>query len=134
MDEFLTDHAGGLGKGAIVSRVKIGERVGAIASADDEAVKLYGFGVYEGEQEMGLDIPGLMGITGREMIAEAREWGWPEEAIEPLHHQTNPRIRLDSGDVVWGCQCWWGSEEAARKAIDGRVVEVVPVPAGGEEP
>jgi len=21
---------------------------------------------------------------------------------------TNPRIRLDDGSVIWGCQCWWG--------------------------
>lgn len=23
----------------------------------------------------------------------------------------NPRIRLEDGSVIWGCQCWWGQAE-----------------------
>lgn len=23
----------------------------------------------------------------------------------------NPKIRLDDGREVWGCECWWGSAE-----------------------
>jgi hypothetical protein len=38
----------------------------------------------------------------------------------------NPCIHLDSGDIVWGYQCWWGPEE--RLAELGRTVEIVPVP------
>lgn len=27
----------------------------------------------------------------------------------------NPRIVLDNGGVVWGCQCWWGAPEKVRE-------------------
>jgi hypothetical protein len=29
----------------------------------------------------------------------------------------NPCIRLDSGDEVWGMECWWGSEENVRRQL-----------------
>lgn len=38
----------------------------------------------------------------------------------------NPCIHLDSGDIVWGYQCWWGPEERLDEL--GRTVEIVPVP------
>ena len=41
----------------------------------------------------------------------------------------NPRITLDDGRVVWGCQCWWGPEEAIRKRIEGLKI----IPAKTEE-
>ena len=25
----------------------------------------------------------------------------------------NPRIRLQDGSVIWGCECWWASVENA---------------------
>jgi hypothetical protein len=25
--------------------------------------------------------------------------------------RTNPKIRLDSGQELWGCECWWGDAE-----------------------
>lgn len=34
--------------------------------------------------------------------------------------QTNQRITLDSGKIVGGMQCWWGSEEVIIKKIAGR--------------
>lgn len=29
----------------------------------------------------------------------------------------NPNITLDSGEVVWGCQVWWGAEDKVRAHI-----------------
>jgi len=27
----------------------------------------------------------------------------------------NPRLRLENGDIVWGCECWWiPAKEAER--------------------
>lgn len=23
----------------------------------------------------------------------------------------NPRIRLDDGSIIWGCECWWGKAD-----------------------
>lgn len=74
------------------------ERVGAFLSADKDTVKFLGFGVYEGEFV-------------------------PEEAVgvfaEALreHGVTNPRIKLDNGDVVYGCECWWDGEPEVQKRL-----------------
>jgi hypothetical protein len=44
----------------------------------------------------------------------------------------NPCIHLDSGDVVWGFQCWWGPIDGAnRKYPEDQIPRtVVPVPEG----
>lgn len=37
----------------------------------------------------------------------------------------NPRIKLDNGGTIYGCQCWWASEEHIKREIgDRRVIEV----------
>lgn len=41
----------------------------------------------------------------------------------------NPRITLDSGGVVWGYQCWWGSEDEVKKFIGDRTIVHVEPPA-----
>jgi len=87
---------------------EIGERVGAILSATSEGVvNFLGYGTYDGEHV-------------------------PPPDVCPDRHElkiTNPRITLDSGETVWGMQCWWGSEEGIRKQIElydiVNVVEVV---------
>jgi hypothetical protein len=68
----------------------VGTRVGATQSKDDDEWKFFGFGVYEG------DFP----LPGSEEIIPG---GMP-----------NPRIKLDNGEVVWGAECWWGSEENTK--------------------
>lgn len=80
----------------------VGERVGAIRDATPEKVFFFGYGVYE----------------GRKMHPQ---WG-----IE------NPCIKLDSGDVVFGIECWWGPEDKVRDSIGDREVEIVPVPVREE--
>ncbi len=54
----------------------------------------------------------------------------------------NPKILLDSGDVVWGCECWWGPEaevKAEREKLD-EIIDISladarhgKIPAGFEE-
>lgn len=80
--------------------MRIGERVGAVRKADDETVYLLGYGTYDGNH-----VPPS---------------GW-------LHELgiANPRITLDDGRVVWGHECWWGSEEEVRAGIGDRRVEIV---------
>jgi hypothetical protein len=82
-----------------------GTRVGAVQSADATTVKLYGYGIYEGDE-----------IPPKEIDEILAEIGIP-----------NPKITLDNGNVVWGCQCWWGSEERVKKMIGDRKVEIVDV-------
>jgi hypothetical protein len=47
---------------------------------------------------------------------------------------SNPCIHLDSGDIVWGMQCWWGPLDRSDAKFPEDVFErvVVPVPADNE--
>ncbi len=85
-------------------RAEKGSRVGALQSIKDKKATLFGFGIFEGSFDP---------HTG-------------EECAVPL--LGNPRIKLDSGDYVWGFECWWGPEEEIRRRIEGcEVIEVKPV-------
>ncbi len=65
----------------------------------DGVVFFFGYGVYQG-----LEIPPDEGPTSRTSILHAEGC-------------MNPKIVLDQGDVIWGCECWWGLEENIREAI-----------------
>lgn len=75
---------------------KAGDRVGALMSMDADEAHLLGYGVYQGDQPCPV-------LNGRK----------------------NPCILLDNGDMVWGCQCWWGSEQGIKDAIDGKKIKAV---------
>jgi hypothetical protein len=80
---------------------EIGQRVGAISHGEGDTIWIFGFGVYEGDH-----VP-------------------PAEAGGFNFGHPNPRIRLDSGKHVYGCECWWGSEAKIREQVSGKtVVEV----------
>lgn len=74
-------------------RVKVGDRVGAFMSRTDSSVEFCGYGVYLG------DLP-----------------------CKRLGYRSNPKIQLDNGKQVWGCECWWGSEAEIQKEIAGITV------------
>lgn len=114
-----------------MSKVAIGDRVGAMESANNTTVRMYGFGVYQGECERPDDSPGIFGTIAeiRQTLKEEHpQWDEAklEETVKAL--RTNPCIKLDNGQLVWGCQCWWGPEESVRKAIGEREVVFVPTP------
>ena len=87
-----------------MSRIK-GDRVGAVLSADGTTVKLLGYGTYEGEE-----------IPPRGFFHKAGV--------------SNPKIQLDNGNIVWGYQCWWASEEKVKEMIGNR--NVIPATIDGE--
>jgi hypothetical protein len=41
----------------------------------------------------------------------------------------NPRLDLDGGGTVWGCECWWMSEEEFQAFRGARRVQIIPEPA-----
>jgi len=90
-----------------------GERVGAIYGQGDGVVELFGYGVYEG------DFP--FGDTKTTDPA-----GWVADMARTAGPLANPRIRLDSGQIVWGCECWWGLEDRIKQ-VCGAAREVRPV-------
>ena len=74
---------------------KENQRVGALVGAKDGIVEFLGYGVYEGD------------------FVPPKEAGGFNLGIP------NPRIKLDNGDIVYGCECWWGGEkEFKEKYID----------------
>jgi len=80
--------------------MKIGDRVGALISKKDGVVRFLGWGTYAGEH-----IPG------------------PEAGfLAPLLREAglkNPRIDLDSGKSVYGCECWWGPPSIVDPMLAG---------------
>jgi hypothetical protein len=42
----------------------------------------------------------------------------------------NPCIYLDSGDIVWGAQCWWGPRDETLQRFARAQINTVPVPEG----
>lgn len=69
---------------------EIGKRVIAIRNVHEGAVYSYGEGVYAGD----FLLP-----------CKAKGFNFGQE---------NPRIDLDNGKTVWGCECWWGSTERMK--------------------
>lgn len=88
----------------------IGTRVAAVMDAAGGEVRLFGFGVYEGDF-----------VFGDESSTQ------PEGFVATLAKRRgfrNPRIRLDDGKIVWGCECWWLPEETFHKRFAG--LRIVP--------
>ena len=90
----------------VIAKMKIGTRIGALQSANADTVYLFGFGTYVGEE-----IP-------------------PDNVVGPFGHHgllelKNPKLVMDDGTVVWGCESWWGDENAVRRMIGSRDIEHV---------
>ena len=80
--------------------MQIGDRVGAVLKTDEKQVFLFGFGLYAGKQ---VPPPGIQ-FLGMDMQDSG---------------QTNPKLVLDDGQIVWGCECWWGPEEKVKTMLIG---------------
>jgi len=91
--------------------VRPGSRVGAIHGTDNEksgTIYIFGFGTYVG-REVPNTAAGAFGKALREIA---------EEVPEVPDYLKNPKIVLDNGKVVWGCECWWGPEEQIKKRLE----------------
>jgi hypothetical protein len=87
---------------------KVGDRIGAVLSMNVGTAKLLGYGTYAGEHVPEESVGG-MGKFLRE------------------HQIPNPKIELDSGEVVYGCE--WGPEEQVKKKLESLQVENVSIDA-----
>jgi hypothetical protein len=73
---------------------KAGMRVLAVCKLDRDTkqVVIFGRGVMTGAE-----VPtGAVGQIAERLISET---------------SLNPRILLDTGEVIWGCECWWLPEQ-----------------------
>jgi len=87
----------------MLKEIKVGDRVGALLDCKDGKINFLGYGIYKGRSNV------------------------PPEAGGLNFGQENPRILLDNGDTVYGCECWWGSEEFVKKQLVDPVYEIVNV-------
>lgn len=74
------------------SEKPVGRRVYALQCTEDNVVHFFGFGNYVGDEVPDSDAGGLASMVRQQGAA-------------------NPKIILDNGEVVWGCECWWGPEK-----------------------
>lgn len=79
-----------------------GSRVGAVMKGQGNKVWFFGWGVYEGDF--------------------APPWGRKTVVGMEIVMALNPRIKLDNGKIVWGCECWWGEEEKMKKLLEGKEI------------
>lgn len=87
---------------------KVGGRVIALQSIKNNVAYSLGGGVFKG-----YEIPNAVQFPHLRMFSE--------------NNIPNPRIDLDSGGVVWGCECWWGSEESVTAQLASKEVVSVTV-------
>jgi hypothetical protein len=82
---------------------EVSDRVTAVSHTNPEGDKVYffGHGVYLGDR-----VPGGDNLVG--MAVALREEG-----------VANPVIELDNGEIVYGCECWWGPVEEVEKRFEG---------------
>jgi hypothetical protein len=99
-----------------MAKYKVGTRVYAVSHADLEKKEVYSFGegVYEGDAvpDGTPENPAPGGWMGK-MIVEKKT--------------PNPKIKLDNGKIVWGCECWWGPEAMIKEETLRAGLTIIPV-------
>lgn len=80
------------------SSTPIGSRVGALCSINGGVARYFGEGVYLGEE-----------------VPSKTEF--PHLAMFSDNMVSNPKILLDTGGVVWGCECWWSPVESMKRRL-----------------
>ena len=85
----------------------VGSRIFAISYADAAEVRLYGFGVRLPDA-LPLDAAGELAVHSRDKL--------------------NPCLKLDNGDILYGCEChwdvewWWETFLMKRKVVEASIV------------
>jgi hypothetical protein len=85
----------------------INQRVGAVCCTDKNVIEFFGYGILEGSFVPETDDIKIFGISLKDI------------------NLTNPRIRLDNGEIVWGCECWWDAEANVKKMMEGKEVKII---------
>ena len=76
----------------------VGTRVKLVSHIDDDTIYCFGYGIYEGFKRP-CDFP-----------KDQRPAGLLGQILVENEHD-NPCIKMDDGNYIWGCECWWGEAE-----------------------
>lgn len=97
--------------------MKIGDRVGAVSgNMPTGVVEIFGFGVYEGKHPVD---PLAVGYIAN---------------IHRAAGTKSHRIRLDSGETIYGCECWFDHEDRVKaKLASFRTAEITVAEARAEQ-
>ena len=87
--------------------MKTNNRVYVVYSLDDDVVESFGLGTYLCQAVPDETAMGLMADFCRQQKREV------------------PKIQLDSGEIIWGCECYFDSEEFMKKVIHGKEIKMV---------
>jgi hypothetical protein len=97
---------------------KPGTRVIAISHEEEDALYIFGYGVYEGRYLSPLvNLDEELKSFKAEINRARRTFPFlpelPDEELRKIVSSglSNPRIKLDNGKTVWGYECWWSSME-----------------------
>jgi hypothetical protein len=71
-------------------------------------VEFFGYGHYLGEE---IPPPGIT-FMGMELHKFGDE---------------TPKLQLDNGDIIWGCECVWATEEQMQRDVAGIELEIVSI-------
>lgn len=87
--------------------MEINERVGAVASRIGNKAVIFGYGIYEGNKIPDTDDVTFFGQSLKQIGL------------------SNPCILLDSGERVYGCECWWGAEDKVKENLKDCEIEII---------
>jgi hypothetical protein len=115
-----------------MAQYQVGDRVVAICDSSEGLIRIFGYGVYEGD----FPHPSRQALCDDDTRALLRRSG--QDAPDSLDVSkltekfnkaimNNPRIKLDSGQTVWGCECWWGPVKEFEKESQGLRIETVDI-------
>lgn len=84
---------------------KLKTRVIAIRDANKEVINIYGYGEYVGREKC----PYLGDIENPKIVLDVDD-------------------NINSGQTVWGCECWWGELDKFEREMKGdRKIVFVPL-------
>lgn len=109
----------------------IGSAVVAVSHNDGKTLYVFGDGIFEGYfLPPSVDVETTVSEIveqyekARKVTPDLPDTFTREHArIALILSESNPRIRLDSGEIVWGFECWWSDAETfAEKSKDYTIV------------
>lgn len=70
-------------------------------------------------------LPGVIGADPEKAQPHLEKLGWMVEEVHPQLGRKNPKITLDDGSIIWGCECWWTYANADDRPKSRSIEEIL---------